>query len=146
MLVLLDTNILLDSVLQRSPWHADADAILQAAGCGQVTCAAASLSVATVFYVSRKSVGNATARAAVRKCLGSLNILTIDRQVLLNADALPGNDFEDNILIAAAAAAGLDAIITRNTPDFAHSPVPAWEPAHLLQRLASGAAPPASPP
>jgi predicted nucleic acid-binding protein len=53
MRVLLDTNVLLDSMLQRPPWHADADAILQAAGHGEVTCAATVLSLANLFYVGR---------------------------------------------------------------------------------------------
>jgi len=148
MRVLLDTNVLLDSVLQRPPWHKEADAILQIAASGQVTCAAASLSLATVFYVSRKVVGTATARAAVRKCLGALAILPIDKQTLLDADALTGKDFEDNILIAAAATAAVDAIVTRNVADFANAPIAVWEPAELLKRLQAGgpsAAPGAGP-
>src|SRR5438445_7149688 len=101
MRVLLDTNVLLDAILQRPPWHHEADAILQAGALGQVGCAAATLSLATIFYVARKAVGAPTARAAVRNCLGALAILPIDKQTLLDADALAGNDFEDNILIAA---------------------------------------------
>ena len=40
MRVLLDTNVILDAMLQRAPWHREADAILQAAAMGQVSCAA----------------------------------------------------------------------------------------------------------
>lgn len=32
MRVLLDTNVVLDAMLQRAPWHAEADAIFRAAG------------------------------------------------------------------------------------------------------------------
>jgi predicted nucleic acid-binding protein len=78
----------------------------------------------------------------VRKCLAAFAILPIDKQALLDADALAGNDFEDNIMIAAAVAASLDAIVTRNVADFAHSPIPVWEPAELLQRLAAAGSPP----
>ena len=137
---------MLDSVLQRPPWHKDADAILQAAALGEVSCAATSLSLATLFYVGRKAVGAAAARAGVRQYLAGLAILAIDRQILLDADALAGSDFEDNILIAAAVRAAVDAIVTRNVADFAHAPVPVWEPAELLRRLAgAGAPPPAGP-
>ncbi len=102
MRVLLETNVILDAVLQRPPWHDEADGILEAAGLGQVTCAATTLAVATVFYIARKSVGTAKARVAVRDCLAGYAILPIDKQTLLDADVLPGNDFEDNIVIAAA--------------------------------------------
>ncbi len=124
MRVLLDVNVVLDAMLQRPPWHAEADAILQAAARGQVTCATTTLSLATLFYVGRKVVGTAAARAAVRKYLVALAVLPIDKQTLLDADTLPGNDFEDNILIAAAVTASLDAIVTRNAADFSHSPIP----------------------
>src|SRR5262245_54426975 len=140
--VLLDTNVVLDSVLQRPPWHKEADDILQAAGLGQLTCAATSLTVAMVFYVARKAVGIARARAAVQKCLGGLKILPIDKQSLVDADAMPGTDFEDNIIIAAAVTASLDAVVTRNLAHFSHCPIPVWEPAELLKRLSGGGSPP----
>src|SRR5438876_1108277 len=127
MRVLLDINVILDSMLQRPPWHVEADAIFHAAAQGQVTCATTPLSLATVFYVGRRTVGTPAARAGVRQYLAAFVILPLDRQAMLDADALPGNDFEDNILIAAAVTAALDAIITRNSADFSHSPVPVWE-------------------
>jgi predicted nucleic acid-binding protein len=95
MRVLLDTNVILDTMLQRPPWHREADAILQAAALGQITCATTSLSLATIFYVGRRVVGTAAARAAIRMYLAAFAILSIDKQTLLDADALPGNDFED---------------------------------------------------
>jgi predicted nucleic acid-binding protein len=142
MRVLLDVNVILDAMLQRPPWHKDADAILQAAAQGQVTCAATSHSLATIFYVGRKVVGTAAARTAVQKYLTAFDILSIDKQTLRAADALAGADLEDDILIAAAVAASLDAIVTRNVADFAHSPIPVWEPVELIKRLTGGAAPP----
>lgn len=137
MRVLLDTNVILDAMLQRQPWHKEADAMLQAAALGQVTCAATTLSLATTFYVGRKVVGNASARAAVKTYLTAFTILPIGKQTLVDAVVLTGNDFEDNILIAAAITASLDAIVTRNVADFAHSPIPVWQPAELLTRLAA---------
>ncbi len=142
MRVLLDNNVILDAMLQRAPWHQEADAILQAAALGQVTCATTPLSLATIFYVGRQVVGTVAARAAVRKYLLAFAILPLDQQTLLDADALPGNDFEDNILIAAAVAAALDAIVTRNGADFSHSPIPVWDPAELLKRLPGASSPP----
>jgi hypothetical protein len=47
----------------------------------------------------------------------------------------PGSDFEDNLQIACAVKAGLDAIVTRNPKDFADSPVPVLTPAELLALL-----------
>lgn len=142
MRVLLDVNVILDAMLQRAPWHQDADAVLKADFDGRIFCAVATLSLATAFYVSRKAIGEAAARGAVRNYLAAFEILPIDKQTLLDADAMPGADFEDNILIAAAVAASLDAIVTRNPADFSHSPIPVWEPAELLKRLSGPGSPP----
>jgi hypothetical protein len=50
----------------------------------------------------------------------------------------PGNDYEDNILIACAVEARLDAIVTRDPRGFAGSPVPVLTPAELVTQLGRG--------
>lgn len=136
MRVLLDTNVILDAMLQRTPWHADTDAILHAAGRGEIICAVTTLSIANLFYIGRRLVGTQQARSDVRTCLNTLQILAVDRQALMDADTLAGSDFEDNIQIAAAVAASLDAIITRDLSGFSQAPMPVWSPSELLHRLA----------
>jgi len=46
MRVLLDTNVLLDSLLQRAPWHLEADEILRQAQPGVLELSVAALSLA----------------------------------------------------------------------------------------------------
>ena len=82
----------------------------------------------------------------MRSYLASFEILPVEKQTLADADALPGSDFEDNILIATAVAASLDAIVTRNVTDFSHSPIPVWTPAELLKRLSAAISSPSSSP
>ena len=135
MRALLDTNVILDSLLQRAPWHVEADAILQAVAQGRLTCAATTLSIANLFYVGRRIVGGVQARSDVRKCLNAFEILPVDRQTLTDAEALVGSDFEDNIQIAAAVLQGVDAIVTRDPSGFSQSPLPVLSPAELLQQL-----------
>jgi hypothetical protein len=127
--------VILDTMLQRAPWHQDTDAILQANADGHIACPVTTHSLATAFYVSRRAIGTSAARSAMRKYLASFEVLTIDKQVMLDADTMPGADFEDNILIAAAVASALDAIITRNVADFSHSRITVWEPAGLRRQL-----------
>lgn len=122
-------------MLQRAPWHADSDAVLQAAGQGDLMCAITALSVANLFYIGRCLVGTEQARNDVRTCLSVFEILAVDRQILLEADGLTGTDFEDNIQIAASHLGSLDAIVTRDSGGFAGSPVTVLLPSELLQRL-----------
>jgi hypothetical protein len=65
----------------------------------------------------------------------------VDRQAIERAVLLPGGDFEDNLQIACAMAANLDAIVTRNPSDFAGSPLPVLTPAELLRHLGVSPAP-----
>ncbi len=105
-------------------------------GRGEVICAVTTLSIANLFYIGRRLVGTQQARSDVRTCLNTLQILAVDRQALIDADALAGLDFEDNIQIAAAVATSLDAIVTRDLSGFSHAPLAVWSPSELLQRLA----------
>ena len=50
-------------------------------------------------------------------------------------DSMPGSDFEDNLQIAFAMEAGLDAIVTRDLKGFVGSPVAVMTPAELLARI-----------
>ena len=114
--------------MQRPPWHLEADAILRASATGRISCAAVSLSLATVFYIARRLVGDTQARGVIRTCLGAFEILPVTAQTLSDADALPGADFEDNIQIAAAVESGIDVIVTRDPSGFTASPVTVLSP------------------
>jgi predicted nucleic acid-binding protein len=67
MRALLDTNVLLDSLLGRPPWHADADTIMRQAQPGVLDLVISALTVANLFYIGRRLVG--VARQARRSYL-----------------------------------------------------------------------------
>jgi predicted nucleic acid-binding protein len=137
MRVLFDTNIVLDILLGRVPWHEQSEALLQAAREGKLTCSISSLCIANVFYVTRRLAGLEKAHKAVRDCMESFDVLPVNLDTLQGALALPGADFEDNIQIAAAMQAELDGIVTRDPAGFSASPIPAFAPTELMARLAN---------
>ena len=139
MRVLLDTNVVLDSLLGRTPWHAAADAVLEASRQGRLTCFLTALTIANMFYIGRRIVGADQARNDVLRCLRSFSILAIDRAVLDAAILLPGADFEDNIQISAAGHGALDAIVTRDPSGYAASPIRALTAEQLLVEMPAGA-------
>jgi len=135
MRVLLDANIVLDLLLARLPWQAEATAILQAHRESRLTTLVTSLTIANVFYVGRRHAGLARARHAVRECLDVFEVVGVDRATLLTADSLPGSDFEDNVQMAAGVQAGADAVVTRDPAGFVGGPLLAVTPQELLVRL-----------
>lgn len=137
--VLLDINVVLDVFLARDPWLATSAAVVQAGLDEKVLVHLSAASLPTIFYLVRRNADLAKAHAVVRECLDSFQVLAVDRQALELAASLPGSDFEDNLQVACAVLARLDAIVTRDPKGFASSPVPALTPAALLDRLARAA-------
>jgi predicted nucleic acid-binding protein len=134
MRVLLDTNILLDVLLDRAPWVTESSAVWEACDDGRLTGYIPASTLTDIFYIARRAVDAPTARLAVGLCLSAFEISSVDRQTLEQATALPGSDFEDNVQIACALIAGLDAIVTRNPGDFAAATIPVLTPADVLAR------------
>jgi predicted nucleic acid-binding protein len=139
--VLIDLNIILDVILQRQPWLAEATAVWDAHHKGRVRGHLVATSLTNLFYIARRFVGGDDARLAVRDCLQTFPVLAVDGPLLRQADALAGTDFEDNVQLAAAIAFQLDAIVTRDPRGFAGAAVAVLSPAQLLARLAQGASP-----
>jgi len=135
--VLLDTNIVLDVLLERLPFVEDAKKVWQAIDEGQVTAYLAASIVTDVFYIVRKQVGLEKAHKSVEICLNTFEFCAIDRGTIKVAATLPGSDFEDNVLIACALATDLDAIVTRDKADFKTAAITVMEPAEFLSRLST---------
>jgi predicted nucleic acid-binding protein len=135
MRVLLDLNVLLDVVLAREPFASDAKAVFRACADGRAVGCVSAISIPTLFYIGRRTVGPELAFSAVDRCLRSFDVCPVDRAVLQAARALSGPDLEDDIQAACAVAAGLDAIVTRDRTGYADSPIPVLSPSELLSRL-----------
>lgn len=137
MRALFDLNIILDVLLDRDPWRDEAGALWNANCDGRLDASNCAVSLPTLFYIMRRQVGLSQARLAVTTCLQSLIIIPVDRLALELAGTLPGSDFEDNLQIACATLAGLDAIVTRDPKGFAASPVTVYSSKELLALLPS---------
>jgi predicted nucleic acid-binding protein len=135
MKILLDTNLVLDVLLDREPFVAASSAIWAACDAGQLTGFVPASAVTDVFYIARRMTDVATARVAVGLCLASFVIAPVDRATLTDASMLLGRDFEDDVQIACAIRMDVAAIVTRNRDDFAHAPLPVLSPDELLAQI-----------
>ena len=135
--ILLDINVVLDVLLNRAPWVSESSAVWDAHRDGRFSAHVAAFSLPTIFYIVCKHNDLAKAHDAVRVCLETLEIAPVVRSTLELARSQPLSDYEDNLQIACAIEAQLDAIVTRDPAGFAQSPVPVMTPAELLKRLAA---------
>ncbi|NES96855.1 MAG: PIN domain-containing protein [Desertifilum sp. SIO1I2] len=134
--VLVDTNILLDFLLQREPFFDDAELLFQAIDSGQVIGYATATTLTDIFYIARRHTRSIEqARQAVSETLIAMEICPVNRAVVESAFVSDLADFEDAVQVACAVAQGLDAILTRDTQGFLNSSVPALSVQECLQHL-----------
>jgi predicted nucleic acid-binding protein len=132
---LVDTNVVLDWLLDRKPWSDEAQPLWDARDAGRVVAYLPASVLTDIFYIVRRQAGIPTAFAAVDRVFAAFGLFAIDAPLLQQARALSGNDFEDNVQIACALNAQLDLIITRNPADFRGSSITVAEPSQISAHL-----------
>jgi predicted nucleic acid-binding protein len=134
--VLIDTNIVLDFLLQREPFFQDAELLFQAINAGEVVGYVTATTLTDIFYISRRHTRSTEkARQAVSETLTAMVICPVDRAVLELAFDSGLDDFEDAVQIFSAVAQALEAIVTRDTQGFLSSPIPVLSVQELLQQV-----------
>ena len=135
MKVLVDTNIILDFLLEREPFFHDAEVLFQKIASGQIIGYATATTLTDVFYIARRHTQSLErARQVIAIIISTMEICPVDRSVLEFALASTTSDFEDAVQIACASVQGLDAIVTRDA-DFSTVLVPVLSVSQVLQEL-----------
>jgi predicted nucleic acid-binding protein len=133
--VLLDTNIILDVLLKRSPFYIEALKIFELAEAGKINGFISATAFTDIYYLVRKAVGNKDAQKILRQLTTIFTILAVAEPEIFGALDLQWRDFEDAVQYAAAFDAQMDGIISRNKQDYQDSKVPLYEPAEFLQKI-----------
>lgn len=135
MRILIDTNIILDYVLERQPFHAEAEEIVLRVAKQDFAGYVSSITPINVYYTGRKLKGKDHTIKAVRRLLRLFEVCAADKRVLQRAFTANFNDYEDAVQHECAIAENLDAIVTRNTKDYKNSAVQVYSPTEFLQYL-----------
>jgi predicted nucleic acid-binding protein len=115
MRILVDTNIILDFLLEREPFLHDAEGLFEKIASGQIIGYATATTLTDVFYIARRHTQSIErARQVIALTLSVMEICPVDRSVLELALASTTSDFEDAVQIACTSIQGLDAIVTRD--------------------------------
>jgi len=134
--VLIDTNILLDFLLQREPFYQDAELLFQAIDSEVVNGYVTATTLTDIFYIARRHTRSVEkARKAVLETMVVMEICAVNRAVLESAFESGLADFEDAIQISCAVFQGVDIILTRDTQGFLNSSIPVSSIQDFLQKL-----------
>ena len=129
----LDTNILLDILLER-PGYQSALEVLQAGSDGKVSLHTSILSMANLAYVLRKTLNQNILIPTLKQISILVDVLPMDAAILDKALLLSGPDFEDTLQAVCAAQGNCDLLVTHNPKHFNIQPglVPDWTSPRII--------------
>jgi len=134
--ILVDTNIVLDFLLEREPFRQDAERLFEAIASDQITGYVTATTLTNIFYIARRLTQSIErARQAVAMTLTVMEVCPVDRATLEIALTSSLSDFEDAVQIACAIARNLEAIVTRDQQGFSNSSLPVLTTSQVLERL-----------
>lgn len=136
MVILFDTCIILDHLLNREPFNKTSREVLKLSGQLRFDGLVTVKSIADIHYILKRSLHD---EERVRKVMhhllqivGVADSATIDLYSALSSNT---NDFEDALLMETANRVHADYIVTRNLKDFKNSKVPAIPPQKLIELI-----------
>lgn len=132
MKLFIDTNIVIDVIAGRKPFLADSQTILHLCETGKAEGVVSALTLCTVAYVLRKSVGAGTMRKKLRDFRNVLKPLDLSVSILDRAIDSSISDFEDAVQFFTAVYSEADYIITRNVKHFPQKNIPVLTPVAFL--------------
>ena len=133
--VLVDTNVVLDLILDRAPWADDASRLLDAIGSARLRGFIAGHAVTTVHYIVERVRDHTRAATAVSDLLELLDVVSVGSADFQRALSLGLRDYEDAVQAAACLKVGASFLVTRNPKDFKGAPVEIRSPAEVLALL-----------
>lgn len=121
--IFVDTNILLDVLLEREGYYYDALKIWANAENDNVEACIAAISLNNIHYVMRKLKSETTAMIAVKILLRIFKVIPVDADILGLAVDFHDKDFEDDIQLQCALKAKCSQLFTRNPNHYDHSAI-----------------------
>jgi predicted nucleic acid-binding protein len=132
MRVMLDTNIVLDLLLDREPFSGDAVKIFSLVESGELDALLCATTITTIYYLVSKSVQKSKTDMIIEDLLQLFEIATVDKDVLISSLKNSGKDFEDSVIYTSARFSKVDVIVTRDKKGFSNSKVLIQEPKEFL--------------
>ena len=125
MLVLIDTNVILDVLEKREPFYESSNHVLSLCASKKISGCIALHSISNIFYILRKIYSAENRRRLLLGILKFLRVADVSHENVRHALERNGfSDFEDCLQDECAAQNHADYIITRNTDDFSNTTIP----------------------
>ena len=111
---LIDTNVILDDILNRMPNADTARKISRLATDGHVNGYLTANCLTDIYYIVSKNLNISTAKKIIKNLLMTFTVVSVDGQDCLKAIDFPMQDFEDALVVVCAEKAALNHIVTND--------------------------------
>ncbi|SHK52655.1 Predicted nucleic acid-binding protein, contains PIN domain [Fibrobacter intestinalis] len=135
MQIMLDTNVVLDVLLNRPAFVQNSAAILRVAS-EEIQEFITASAITDIYYIARKELrGSLQAKALIRNLLQIVHVAAVSEVDIWAALESDWKDFEDSVQNTVAEHQRFDYIITRNPSDFKDSNLPVLTPQEFANRF-----------
>ena len=136
MKVLVDTNVILDALLRRTPFYEDSNAVYDLVEHRKITGCVSSSAVTDIFYIAYRHLKDTGRVYSLIDDIARLfTIAPVLESTIRGALALRWKDFEDAVQFTTARENGAQYIITRNMTGYETTAVPCISPAAFTAAL-----------
>ncbi len=134
MILFIDSDVILDSLLQREPFNVYSSLVLDLSKKKSAyQLVTTSICIANITYMLSKSVNKAEASTILTLLLSGIDIIHVSKQSIQNALQSDFTDIEDAYQYFACKENSVDLIITRNKRDYELSSIPVVSPVEFIQ-------------
>ncbi|MDO4869902.1 MAG: PIN domain-containing protein [Bacillota bacterium] len=130
--VFLDTNILLDYVLDRGSYSILAEKIFDLCVRGEIECHIAAHSIVNMFYILRNFYSVSERKLILSSLCKLCFVEAIDERKIREIVCGNQNDIEDHLQMLCAESAEAECIITRDPKGFQHSKIKVMSPREFV--------------
>ncbi len=133
MKILLDTNIVLDLLLEREPFCNEAKKIFTMIESNKISGFLCATTITTIYYLISKNLDKSKADNIINKLLQLFHIADVNKNILIQSLKNNGQDFEDSVIYTSAEYFNVDVIITRDKKGFKNSNIKILKPSNFLE-------------
>ena len=134
MRVVIDTNVILDVLLKRSPFYEAAIEVLKLSVREDIQEFVSASAITDIYYIAYKNMRDkAVVRELLKKLLLIVSVAGVSEEEIQKALELGWKDFEDSVQYSVALLNEMNGLITRNVKDYSSSEIQVWEPNQFLE-------------
>ncbi|WP_207718750.1 MULTISPECIES: PIN domain-containing protein [Blautia] len=131
---MIDTNVILDVLLKRSPFYEAAIEVLKLSVREDIQEFVSASAITDIYYIAYKNMRDkAVVRELLKKLLLIVSVAGVSEEEIQKALELGWKDFEDSVQYSVALLNEMNGLITRNVKDYSSSEIQVWEPNQFLE-------------